>query len=87
MGFPRQEYWSKLPFPSPGDPPDSGTEPTSLAWQVDSVSVNHINLHLKGIFSSLPFLVFLSLPPLLLFPFLFFSSKQRVKKKVSMEFI
>ena len=29
MGFPRQEYWSGLPFPSPGDLPDPGTEPTS----------------------------------------------------------
>ena len=26
MGFPRQEYWSGLPFPSPGDLPDPGTE-------------------------------------------------------------
>ena len=30
MGFPRQEYWSGLPFPPPGDLPDSGTEPGSL---------------------------------------------------------
>ena len=30
MGFPRPEYWSGLPFPSPGDLPDSGIEPTSL---------------------------------------------------------
>ena len=30
MGFPRQEYWSGLPFPSPGDFPDPGTEPESL---------------------------------------------------------
>ena len=29
-GFPRQEYWSGLPFPSPGDLPDPGIEPTSL---------------------------------------------------------
>ena len=29
MGFPRQEYWSGLPFPSPGDLPDPGMEPTS----------------------------------------------------------
>ena len=27
MGFPRQEYWSELPFPSPGDLPDPGIEP------------------------------------------------------------
>ena len=30
MGFPRQEYWSGLPFPSPGALPDPGIEPTSL---------------------------------------------------------
>ena len=29
MGFSRQEYWSGLPFPSPGDLPDPGIEPTS----------------------------------------------------------
>ena len=31
MEFPRKEYWSGLPFLSPGALPDSGTEPTSLA--------------------------------------------------------
>jgi len=31
MGFPRQEYWSGLPFPSPGDLPDSGIKPDSPA--------------------------------------------------------
>ena len=31
MGFSRQEYWSGLPCPSPGHPPDPGTEPASLA--------------------------------------------------------
>ena len=30
MGFPRQEYWSGLPFPTPGDLPDPGVEPVSL---------------------------------------------------------
>ena len=30
MGFYRQEYWSGLPFPPPGDLPDPGTEPVSL---------------------------------------------------------
>jgi len=29
-GFSRQEYWSGLPFPSPGDLPDSGIKATSL---------------------------------------------------------
>ena len=31
MEFSRPEYWSRLPFPSPGDLPDPGIEPTSLA--------------------------------------------------------
>ena len=31
MGFPRQEYWNGLPFSSPGDLPDPGTEPASPA--------------------------------------------------------
>ena len=31
MGFSRQEYWNRLPFPSPGDLPDPGVEPASPA--------------------------------------------------------
>ena len=37
MGFSRQEYWSGLPFPSPGDFPDPGIEPRSPALQADSL--------------------------------------------------
>ena len=37
MGFPRQEYRSGLPFPPPEDPPDPGIEPTTPAWQADSL--------------------------------------------------
>ena len=37
MGFSRQEYWSGLPFPSPGDLPDPGIEPGSPALQTDSL--------------------------------------------------
>ena len=37
MGFSRQEYWSGLPFHSPGDLPDPGIEPTSPALQADSL--------------------------------------------------
>ena len=37
MGFSRQEYWSGLPFPSPGDLSDPGMEPACLTsylhWQ------------------------------------------------------
>ena len=34
MGLSRQEYWSGLPFPLPGDLPDAGIEPVSLASPV-----------------------------------------------------
>ena len=37
MGFSRQEYWSGLPFPSPGDLPDPGIEPESPSLQLDSL--------------------------------------------------
>ena len=37
MGFSRQEYWSGLPFPSPGDCPNSGTEPGSPTLQADAL--------------------------------------------------
>ena len=36
MGFPRQEYWSGLPFPSLGDLPNPGIEPAPPALQADS---------------------------------------------------
>ena len=38
MGFSRQEYWSGLPFPSPGDLPNSGIEPRSPTLWTDSLS-------------------------------------------------
>ena len=38
MGFPRKEYWSGLPFPSPGDLPDSGIEPRSPTLQADALT-------------------------------------------------
>ena len=41
MGFPRQEYWSGLPFPSPGDLRDPGMESASPAWQVGSLPLHH----------------------------------------------
>ena len=38
MGFSRQEYWSGLPFLSPGDLPDSGIEPWSPALEADALT-------------------------------------------------
>ena len=40
MGFPRQQYWSRLPFPSPGDLPDSGIEP-GISAVIFLVSANY----------------------------------------------
>ena len=41
MGFPKQKYWSGLPFPSPGDLPDLEIELTSPALQMDSLLLSH----------------------------------------------
>ena len=38
LGFSRQEYWSGLPFPSPGDLPDPGIEPRSPTLQANALS-------------------------------------------------
>ena len=52
MGFPRQEYWSGLPFPSPGDLPDPGSKPVSPAlggrfFIVWATSMNKSHPHLE----------------------------------------
>ena len=44
MGFPKQEYWSGLPFISPGDLSHPGTKPASPALSVDSLPVSHLPL-------------------------------------------
>ena len=41
MGFSRQEYWSGLPFPSPGDLPDTRIEPRSPALDVYALTSFH----------------------------------------------
>ena len=44
MGFPRQEYWTGLPSPPPGDLPDPGIKPvspTAPALQADSLPLSH----------------------------------------------
>ena len=40
MGFSRQEYWSGLPFPSPGDLPNPGIKPGYPAWLADSLPLS-----------------------------------------------
>ena len=41
MGFSRQEYWSGLPFPTPGDLSNTRIEPVSFALQADSLPLSH----------------------------------------------
>ena len=41
LGFPRQEYWSGLPFPSPGDLPEPGIKPEAPALAADSLPLSH----------------------------------------------
>ena len=45
--FSGQEYWSGLPFPSPGDLPDPGTKPGSPVLQADSYHLSHHLYHLR----------------------------------------
>ena len=59
MGFSRREYWSGLPFPSPGDLPHPGIEPGSPALQEDSLtseppgSMQYKHFYLKRKFSGI----------------------------------
>ena len=48
MRFSRQGYWSGLPFPSPGDLPNTGIEPWSPALQVDSLPLSHLESPLSA---------------------------------------
>ena len=55
MGFPRQEYWSELPLPSPGDLPDPGIKPGSPALQADSLPTELSGKPLQFIESALKY--------------------------------
>ena len=49
MGFSRQEYWSGLPFPSPGDLPNPGMEPGSPALEADALTSEPPKLTQNGL--------------------------------------
>ena len=61
MGFSRQEYWSGLPFPSPGDLPNPGIEPGSPVLQADALPSeppgNHIRDQFRILFTEIITLV------------------------------
>ena len=48
MEFSRQEYWSELQFPSPGDLPHQGIEPRSLSLQADSLLSEPEEIFMEG---------------------------------------
>ena len=48
IGFSRQEYWSGLLFPSPGDPPDPGIEPVSFTLQATLYHLSHQGSPIKA---------------------------------------
>ena len=58
-GFSRQEYWTALPFPSPGDLPDPGIEPGSPALQADALTSEPPGKHRLYTCKSNPFESFL----------------------------
>ena len=43
MGFPRQEYWSGVPFPSPGGLHDARLKPRSPALQANSLPIEYLS--------------------------------------------
>ena len=49
LGFSRQEYWSGLPFPSPGELPDPGIEPRSPTLEADVLTSEHDALLTKSL--------------------------------------
>ena len=71
-GFPRQEYWRMLPFPSPGDLPNSGIEPTAAALAGGLFTVQPTGKPIKRLISlKLSNFSTTTLPyPLLLYKFL-----------------
>ena len=48
MEFSRQEYWSGLPFPLPGDLPDLGIKPRSPTLQAEALPLSHQGIPMKG---------------------------------------
>ena len=61
-GFSREEHWSGLPFPSPGDLPDPGIKPRSPALQTDSLLTElHGKPQILQYFHSIQSITFLNL--------------------------
>ena len=56
MEFSRQEYWSGVPLPFPGDLPGPGMKPKTPSWQADSLPMSHLGslyINAEGIINKL----------------------------------
>ena len=60
MGFPKQECWSELPFPSPGDLPHPGTELVSPAGYTDALAGGFFTIYFLGNLHSV--ITYISMP-------------------------
>ena len=69
MGFSRQEYWSGLPFSSPGDLPNPGIEPWSPALQEDSSPLESPGKPQRNDYTQLEILIPISISEQLAFRF------------------
>ena len=67
IGFYRQEYWSGLPFPSPGDIPDPGIKPRSPVLQADTLTSEPLGKPKARVVVKTVILVLLMCQPLLLY--------------------
>ena len=76
MGFSRQECWSGLPFPSPGDLPDPGIEPGSSALQADALLSEPPGKNVQSQHYLQGFSLSKEFPPLFIFGFFFCKSLQ-----------
>ena len=82
MGFSRQEYWSGLPFPSPGDLPDPGIEPGSPALEADALtSVPPGNLGGQSIGASASALPMVHIGKAMVFPVVVYGCESWTIKK------
>ena len=54
MGFPRQDYWSGLPFPTPGNLPNPGIKLGLLHWQAGSLPLEPLGKPYSTVVKSLP---------------------------------
>ena len=88
MEFSRQEYWSGLPFPSPGDLPHPGIEPRSHALQADALSSEPPGKPLVGFLNMLSCeSVVLTDTLILILPYIYINQHKSVYLRVILNYL